>query len=405
MTRLNVVALTSALTILLTGCGGSAMGSSVDAMPTPKNSGASYEMNSMSSMDSYDDSFAGFGADEGYTFDESEETYYETEKTEDYDSYDSTDASIDDNNNDTTGNSTQENTESTTQTLYQDKLVYRCNLEIETLNYDESYSKLKELINKYECRVESEYFSDDSISYYYDEYRYASNGYVAGKSSNMVIRVPSSKYNDFVEENGSLGNVTSKQSSIENITQEYYDTTAQVEGLKIQLNRLQEMLKQAYEVEDMIEINKEITEVQNQINKLTTHIRTMDMDTTYSYVNIALKEVLEYSEDEPITKTNTFVDRLKNQIEDTWKGFLGFLEGLLFTLIALIPTLVVIAIIWIVIRIIFNKKITEYKKLRKEQKAKSKSLGELMTYKEQSVQQPSNNENSTTGNEDNNGTN
>lgn len=398
--KLNVITLASALTVFMTGCGGA--GGSADAMPTLKNSDASYGMNGMSS---YDSSFGGFDADEGYTLDESEDAYYENETSEDHNSYDSDDNTVGDSINGTISDSTQENTESTTQTLYQDKLVYRCNLEIETLNYDESYSKLKELLTKYECRVESEYFSDDSSSYYYDEYRYVNNGYVAGKSSNMVIRVPSSKYNDFVEENGSLGNITSKQSSIENITQEYYDTTAQVEGLKMQLSRLQEMLKKAYEVEDMIEINKEITEVQNQINKLTTHIRTMDMDTTYSYVNIVLKEVLEYSEDEPVVKTNTFVDRLKNQIEDTWKGFLVFLEGLLFTLIALIPTLVILAVIWLIIRIIFNKKITEYKKLRKEQKAKSKGLGELMTYKEQPMQQPSNNVNSNAENEDNNGTN
>lgn len=260
--------------------------------------------------------------------------------------------------------------------LAEDKLVYRCTVDIETLNFDESYSSLQELMSEYNCIVESEDFGDDSVSYFYTNY-YSSDKYISGKTDTIIIRVPSDNYKNFVNDYGKLGNIVSKNQTVENITQKYYDTTSQVNGLKEQMARLEGMLEQATEIEDMITINKEITDLQSQINSLTTQIITMDTDVAYSYVTLTLEEVVEYTDMESPVKTNTFVDRLKNQCIDTWKGFLQFLENLIFAIISLIPAIVILGVIYIIIRITCKAKIKAWKEKRKQQK---ETINNLLKY-------------------------
>lgn len=281
---------------------------------------------------------------------------------------------------DTEETPSKNNNSNTNVVLVDEKLVYKCTVEIETLDFDSSYTALQDLMTKYKCIIASEEFSDEEISYLYGSYSYGYDGYKSGRVDKIVIRVPSANYKAFVSEYGKLGNVTSKNQTVSNITQDYYDTTSQVEGLKAQMERLEIMLSQATEIEDMITINQAITELQYEINQLTTYIRTMDSDVAYSYVTLTLKEVLEYSEVEQPVKTNTFLDRLKNQCIDTWEGFLEFLEDLLFAIIGLIPAIVIFGIIYIIVRITFRDKIKVWKEQRKSRKTSGyNSISELNT--------------------------
>lgn len=250
-------------------------------------------------------------------------------------------------------------------TLYEDKLIYRCNIDVETKSYDECYQALQSLITKYNCILASENYSDNKSSY--DYYRYTNGQYIKSRQNTIVIRVPSKNYKDFVNESGDIGNITYKQSEVENITQQYYDTTAEVKGLQSQLNRLLIMMNNTTEVSDMIEINREITDVQNQINKLETKIRTMDMDTTYSYVTITITEVATYTEVTELEE-DTFFTRLRDTVLDSWESFLSLCEGTLFLIIRILPTAAVLIAIIILIKVIFKKQLDNLK--LKKHKAK-----------------------------------
>lgn len=260
-------------------------------------------------------------------------------------------------------NQQKDNNLNTDKYLYEDKLIYRCTMEIETLEYNNSYKILQELLDTYECRIESENFYDETSHYGYSYNSY--KNYSNGKFNIIVIRVPSKYFKEFVNNSSSLGNVISKRSEVENITQTYYDTTARAEGLEIQLNRLKEMLQQAYEVNDMIQLNREITEVENQLNQLRTQIRTMDMDTTYSYVSISLQEVVEYTEAATQIRTNTFIDRLKNTIINTWEDTKDAAEEILFTIIHSLPILIIIGLLILIFHKPLLKKYRSYRDFKK----------------------------------------
>lgn len=363
--KVTILMLTFALTAGLFGCGGSSSGSTSVAA-----------LNSAASASKQYSSVAGLSV-------ESEDAeYYEDAELEE-----SVDTVTSDSDIETTSN--VNNNSNNNIIIAEDKLVYKCNVDIETLDFDKSYNLLHEIMTKYNCIISSERFSDDSVSYFHTGYNYNYDNFKAGRVDEIVIRVPSANYKDFVSEYGVLGNVTSKSQTVDNITQEYYDTTSQVEGLKAQMERLEIMLAQATEVEDMITINQAITELQYEINQLTTYIRTMDSDVAYSYVTLTLKEVLEYSEVEQPVKNNTFIDRLKNQCINTWEGFLEFLEDLLFAVIGLIPAILILGVVYVIVRITCKNKIKAWKEKRKLRKTSGYSsvneLNALLNYDETKV--------------------
>lgn len=368
--RLAALLITLTTVMSLTACsGGSSTSSAVNSTSGSTSSDIAYSTN-----DSY-----GFSSE----YKGSSDDYEETVETDNYNEVDKENTESENTDNKTNNNS------NSNIVLVEDKLVYKCYVDIETLDFDKSYAALQDMMEKYNCVISSETFGDESISYFYDSYYSSSNKYKTGRTDEIVIRVPSANYKNFISEYGELGNVTSKTQTVDNITQEYYDTTSQVDGLKAEMERLEIMMSQATEIEDMITINQAITELQSEINSLTTYIRTMDSDVAYSYVTMSLREVLEYSEVEQPVKKNTFIDRLKNQCVDTWKGFLNFLENLLFTIIGLIPAIVIIGIIVIIIKITCKNKIKTWKENRKLRRTSGDSsineLNTLLKYDENKV--------------------
>lgn len=233
-----------------------------------------------------------------------------------------------------------------------EKLIYSCYFNIETTSYSEDIKKIKDLIKEYNGIIESEAETSDSGGYYWE------TGFDSGCTTNgMTVRILSTYYDSFTSSVGSVGHIIGKTQTVSNITQSYYDNQSMIESLKIQEKRLLEMYDSAYTIEDMIRVESRLTEIQSQLRMYQTRMSQMDTDVKYAIVNIRLTEVKIYTPDE---KDDTFLNRLWKTIEDTWFGFLDFLEGLLFSLIKAIPYIPILYIAYLLWKGI--KKNTEAKK-------------------------------------------
>ena len=234
--------------------------------------------------------------------------------------------------------------------IKEEKLVYNCDLSIQTLNYNDTISNIKDKINQYNGIIESEREYDSDYDWYYEDY-YKSSGSL---SNDLTVRIPSENYHEFLLSLEGDGKIISKESSVENISREYYDVQTVIDSLKIQESRLMDMMNSANTIDDMIAVEKRLTEVQTQLNQYKTQLSLMDNDVNYSTVNINVQEVVEYSKTP--AKTNTFFDRLKNTIVDTWHFFWNMLEWLLFLAIRLIPISIIVIPVVILIKSISKKK-------------------------------------------------
>lgn len=260
-------------------------------------------------------------------------------------------------------------------TLSQEKLVYTCNLSIETTTYNDTLQKIEELISDYGGIIQSKYENDNASNWYYDDY-YKRSGTL---NCTLMLRIPSSKYKEFTKSIGSIGGkIKSKDETVDNISQQYFDTEIKIASLEKQESKLLELMDKATTIEELIQIEARLSEIDTELMKYKTEIKYMDLDVAYSYVNIELKEVLEYTEDNTGRKTNTFIDRLLNTLEDTIKYLGQNMEGLLFTIILISPYIILIVIIVVVYNKFLRKKVRAMKERRdKKRQAERKSDGTL----------------------------
>lgn len=238
-----------------------------------------------------------------------------------------------------TDSQTQQSSGDTNIKLVSDKLVYRCSLDIETKNYDEDLDNLLSLIDKYEGIIQNSNEYDDD-NYWYETDNVKTHG---TKRITLEVRIPQAKYKEFIDTVGTVGRVRQNSQQVDNISYDYYNTQADIEQLKIQESRLLDMMKQAQTIDEMITVEDRLTEVQNELSKLQTKLVGLDTDVAYSYVDISLQEVYEYTST-PV-ETKGFLQRLGEEVVQAFKDMITIFEDLIIFIFGAIPRLIPFALI------------------------------------------------------------
>ena len=117
------------------------------------------------------------------------------------------------------------------------KMIYSAHIEMQTLSYEQAVEDIAALVER-----SGAYFEQKNFSNYSSGYRHAS----------YTVRVPAEQFADFCAQVGTLCHVTWQDDSAENISEQYYDTQSRLETAQIKLARLQELLKKAENMEDII---------------------------------------------------------------------------------------------------------------------------------------------------------
>jgi hypothetical protein len=86
--------------------------------------------------------------------------------------------------------------------------------------------------------------------------------------ASVVVRVPSTGLDDYLTAVRGLGTIESLRLSAEDVTAQAVDLDARIEALSVSLDRLNELLAQADTTADLIEIEREITVRQAELDSL-----------------------------------------------------------------------------------------------------------------------------------------
>lgn len=321
------------LCTLLTGCG-SGKASYDTASPS-----SGYYNKSESKSDSYAYYDSPTAADEDYYYAE-EETYY-----------DSGSPSPDDSSL-TAGTGVKVDLSK--------KIIYTAWASIETIEFEESVKTVYSMLDQYGAFIESSYQTgkDYATDYY---------GYQSYRNAQFVIRVPREYFTALTSSLDIIGNVTSLNSSAENITERYTDVESRLTTYRTEESRLLAMLEKAETVEDMITVESRLSDVRYQIESLTATLRNWDNEVNYSTVTLQINEVRKLSEQIPVQRS--YWEEMGDGLKDTLGDIGSFFKDLLLWLVSALPILIILAIIVVVILLIVRKtagKRKEKKKSRKE---------------------------------------
>ena len=229
------------------------------------------------------------------------------------------------------------------------KIVYTGNISLQTLEYDASAKSIHDKITGYGGFIESEYTSNEDPYWYYRD-RSGSAAKRTRRTLNVTARVPAEKFDAFMEDLKKDGQVISTSVNAQNISVSYATHDASRKALEIEQERLLGMMDKAQTIEEMIAVEKRLTEVERELGNEKTTLSAMDRDVNFSTVDIQLEEVFEYSE---TVVEVTYGERLKRAFGNAIEGFAEFWKGVLLFIVGSFPFLIMWGIlIFVLVKIL-----------------------------------------------------
>lgn len=226
-----------------------------------------------------------------------------------------------------------------------DKIITRVNLEVETQDFDNLITTIKEQITKlggYDEKTEisgRRYYSRNTSRY-----------------GHIIARVPKNKLNEFVELVKVQGNVINESSTSENVTLKYVDTQSRKKSLEIEQERLFALLEKTETLEDIVTLESRLSSIRHELQMYETELRTIDNQVEYSTVTLSIYEVERIT---PREEKETVITRIKNgfsqTIYDLSEGFKNFIVWFVVNLPYLIIWALVITGGFVIITKLYRK--------------------------------------------------
>ena len=188
--------------------------------------------------------------------------------------------------------------------LENQKIIYTGDINLETTEFDETVKAVAALAEAKGGYLESSTVGGGSRGYRWADY---------------TVRVPSAQFQSFLDQAGELAHVTWRNTNLENITETYYDTAGRLKTQQIKLERLQKLLAQAENMEDIITIESAISETEWNIEDLSGTLRHYDALVDFATVTVSLQEVYKYSDTEELPEN--FGQRIGNALSRGWRSF------------------------------------------------------------------------------------
>lgn len=251
--------------------------------------------------------------------------------------------------------STANITELSNNIMSQRKVIMDSNVTIETLHFDDSIAALDQLVNDFGGFAEVRNVRGKS--------KYSRSL----RTASYVIRIPAENFDLVMKNMGTIGNVLESTSKGTDITDTYYDTQTRIKTLKVQEETLLDILSKAEKLEDVITLEKRISEVRYEIESLENTIKNYDRLVAFSRITIFIQEVDDDTKTEPDPKTlgERISGSFKKSLEDFKDGFEDFLVWLVGSWIS---------IVFVVLAVVILVMVYKSKKRKAERKANNSAV-------------------------------
>jgi hypothetical protein len=203
------------------------------------------------------------------------------------------------------------------------KIIQSASLSIEVKDFQSSSDAVIDIVER------SNGFISDSHMYVTDTGR---------RRGDITIRVPTDEFLTVIAEIEHVGDVKSKHTSGEDVTEEYIDLKARLNNSERQEQRLLEILDMAKDVKEVLEVERELWRVRGEIEQLTGRINYLENRVELATISVSLYEP------EPITRSWGIRDALRSAFE----GFVSVIRGVIILVGYALPILILVGLGWLV---------------------------------------------------------
>lgn len=217
----------------------------------------------------------------------------------------------------------EEQADAVDQVSIERKLIRRGNVRFETTSVAESKQYITKLVAQ-----SNGYISSENVYEYDDRLQH-----------HLSIRIPADKFDSFLTKvEDKTGGLEHKSINVQDVTEEFIDVQARLDVKKQLETRYKELLKDANQVSDILNIEKEIGSLRSEIESIEGRLK-------YLQDNVAMSS-LEVDFYQKSSHGNGFLSKVGDAIYDGWDSFLWFF----IVLAGLWPFVIIIIAVIIIIR-------------------------------------------------------
>lgn len=211
-------------------------------------------------------------------------------------------------------------------------LVKTGRIEFESIQLAADNQQLRKMLPRFKAFIDSENFTNNDYSSTYQ----------------LTIKVPVIHFEDLMDTLTSIGKKTiNKSSNAEDVTRRYRDLSATIESKKALENRYRELLSKATQVKDMLEIERNLNDLRNEIEGYEARFKTLENDINYSTIHLYFYQIY----DQKFSEKPSFFSRLVKSFQGGWDMFIW----LLLALVRLWPIAVLGAFTWAIVILVKRK--------------------------------------------------
>lgn len=206
------------------------------------------------------------------------------------------------------------------------KLIKESYLAFETKDINESYNEIVSAVKKY-----NGYIQDDA----------ADKGY--NRVSRMLtLRMPTSNFQNTIDEiSNTVDFFDTKRISSKDVTEEFIDIEARLKAKRTLEERYLELLKKARTVKEVLEIERELSKIREEIEAKQGRLKYLENKVSLSTIRIEFYKITTET-----GVTNSYGSKMWNAIVGGFDGLSVFFLGILY----IWPFILVIIIAFFVIR-------------------------------------------------------
>jgi len=185
------------------------------------------------------------------------------------------------------------------------KVIKSGNISFQSENIKKDYDRIKVLLSTYDSYIDNENETNTGYQIRFD----------------ISIRVASESYDNLFNKLGRLSTkVDFKSSNIEDVTERYYDLKTRIKNKKSLEEKYLLLLKKASSIKDVLEIERSLNEIRNEIETAEGSYRYLSKQVSYSTIQVNFYEVLPMGQEK-----QNFWSSITTAIGRGWWGFLSSL--------------------------------------------------------------------------------
>lgn len=214
----------------------------------------------------------------------------------------------------------------------QQKIIKTARLAFETNDLEATRQKILKLASQYKGLVQNDNSGKDYNRIY----------------KNLTVRIPTENFKTFIDGiSEGVDYFDSRDISQQDVSEEFVDLQARLKAKRTLENRYLELLKKANTVKEMLEIERELSNIREEIEAKQGRLQYLQNQVSMSTVYIEF-----YKTTAATGITQSYGQKMKNALQGGWNGVSVFFLGIIY----LWPIFLLAIVVIIILRIFLKKR-------------------------------------------------